>query len=209
MKMKKIDWKILIITLLLCLAPIGVGLAYYEVLPESIAIHFDINNNPDNFWTKDAFVFGMPLMMSIIQIFTSVVVDLTDKRKDANKKVTLISKLMLPIITIILYIVTLSYSLGNMVDIRKITMLIVGVMFIVIGNYTPKTKGNTFVKGLNVEDEILQARLNKIVGYMLIIDGLLAIASIFFKSFFSVMVILILMLETFVLQIWMCKNLKK
>ena len=41
--MKKIDWKILIVTSLLCLAPIAIGLMYYDALPESVAIHFDIN----------------------------------------------------------------------------------------------------------------------------------------------------------------------
>lgn len=209
MRMKKIDWKMLILTSLLCLAPIVAGVAYYDVLPENIAIHFDINNNPDNFWTKNAFVFGMPLMMLAIQLFTSIVVDLTDKRKDANKKVTLISKLMIPIITIILYLVTVGYALGKMLDIRKIAMWIVGIMFVVMGNYMPKTKGNSFVKGLNVKDDILQAKLNKTVGYMFIIDGLLAIGSTFLKPIFSVMVIFLLILETLILQIWLCKKLKE
>lgn len=209
MKMKKIDWKILIITSLLCLAPICVGLEYYDVLPENIAIHFDINNNPNNFWAKDAFVFGIPLLMLAIQVFTSILVDLNDKRKDANKKVTFVAKLMIPIITIILYGVTISYALGNMLDIRKVAMWMVGVMFIIVGNYTPKTKGNTFVKGLKVEDEVLQAKLNKIVGYMFIIDGLLAIISTFLETIFSVFVILLVILEMLVLQIWMCKKLKE
>lgn len=204
--MKKIDWKVLIITSLLCLAPIVMGLAYYDVLPESIAIHFDINNNPNNFWSKNAFVFGMPLMMLVIQIFASVVVDLKDTRKDANRKITMISKLMIPIITTILYGVTISYALGNMLDIRKIAMWIVGVMFIIVGNYTPKTKGNTFVKGFRVDDEVLQNKLNKIVGYMFVINGLLGIISTFFKPIFSVIVIFLIILEMLVLQIWVYRK---
>ena len=204
--MKKIDWKVLIITSLLCLAPIVMGLAYYDVLPESIAIHFDINNNPNNFWSKNAFVFGMPLMMLVIQIFASVVVDLKDTRKDANRKITMISKLMIPIITTILYGVTISYALGNMLDIRKIAMWIVGVMFIILGNYTPKTKGNTFVKGFRVDDEVLKNKLNKIVGYMFVINGLLGIISTFFKPIFSVIVIFLIILEMLVLQIWVYRK---
>ena len=202
MKMKKIDWKILILTSLLCMAPIAIGLMYYDVLPESIAIHFDINNNPDNFWSKNAFVFGMPSMMLAIQIFECIVVDLKDKRKDANRKVALISKLMIPILTTVLYAVTISYALGNMLDIRKIVMCILGVMFIIIGNYTPKTKGNIFMKGFKVEDEFLQTKVSKIIGYMLIINGLLAIGSVFLKPIFSIMLILFLVIEVLTLQIW-------
>ena len=202
MKMKKIDWKILILTSLLCMAPIVIGLMYYDVLPESIAIHFDINNNPDNFWSKNAFVFGMPSMMLAIQIFECIVVDLKDKRKDANRKVVLIFKLMIPILTTVLYAVTIGYALGNMLDIRKIVMCILGVMFIIIGNYTPKTKGNIFMKGFKVEDEFLQTKVSKIIGYMLIINGLLAIGSVFLKPIFSIMLILFLVIEVLTLQIW-------
>lgn len=207
--MKKIDWKILVITALLCLAPVVVGFVYYDVLPESIAIHFDINNNPNNFWSKKAFVFGMPLIMLAIQVFECIVVDLSDKRKDANKKVTFVAKLMIPIITIILYGVTISYALGNMLDIRKISMWIVGVMFIVVGNYTPKTKGNTFVKGLRVEDELLQAKLNKTIGYMFIVNGLLAIGSTAMNATFSVMVIILVIIESIVLSLYSHKIAKR
>ena len=82
-------------------------------------------------------------------------------------------------------------------------------MFIVMGNYLPKTKGASFVKGLKVEDEELQNRLNKIAGYMFLIDGILAIISIFFKPIFSIMVILLVMLESLVLEIWVCKKIKE
>ena len=203
--MKKIDWKILIITSLLCLAPIVAGMVYYNVLPESIAIHFDINNVPNNFWSKNAFVFGMPLMMLAIQVFECIVVDLSDKRKDANKKISMIAKLMIPIITAILYFVTLSYALGNMLDIRKIAMWIVGIMFVIMGNYLPKTKGNTFVNGLKVEDDILQAKLNKMAGYMFIVNGILAIVSTWLKPFYSVFVIILVLIESLILQIYILK----
>ena len=59
-------------------------------------------------------------MMVAIQIFTSVIVDLNDKRKDANKKMTLVSKLLLPIISFVLYLATLGYALGNSLDIRNL-----------------------------------------------------------------------------------------
>ena len=209
MKMKKIDWKILIITSLLCLAPIAVGFAYYDVLPESIAIHFDVNNVPNNFWPKDAFVFGMPLLMIIFQLFCCIVTDLTDKRKDANKKISLVAKFTIPIITFILYLVTISYALGNMLDIRVISMWIVGLMFIIMGNYLPKSKGNTYIRGLVVEDEIIQNKLNKIVGYMFIVNGLLAIISTALNATFSVMVIILVIIEGIVLSLYSYKIAKR
>lgn len=58
--MKKINFKILFVTCIVCLLPIIIGLVFYNQLPEQIAIHFDINNNPDTFFPKLAFIFGMP-----------------------------------------------------------------------------------------------------------------------------------------------------
>ena len=45
--MKKINWKMLVITCIVSILPIFIGLYFYSKLPESIGIHFDINNNPD------------------------------------------------------------------------------------------------------------------------------------------------------------------
>ena len=84
--MKKIDLKILIITCLVCLLPIFLGIAFYNQLPEKVAIHFNINNEPDGYFAKTAFVFGMPVIMVAIQSFCCIVSDLDDKNKEANKK---------------------------------------------------------------------------------------------------------------------------
>ena len=55
--MKKINMKSLIITSIVCLLPIICGLMFYNELPESIAIHWGIDNNPNGYFSKPAFVF--------------------------------------------------------------------------------------------------------------------------------------------------------
>ena len=47
--MKHIKYKSLIISSLVCILPVFFGIALWNKLPESIPIHFDIYNNPDNF----------------------------------------------------------------------------------------------------------------------------------------------------------------
>ena len=74
--MKKINVKSLVITSIVCLLPIILGLIFYNELPESIAIHWGINNNPNGYFSKPAFVFGMPIMMVALQIFCCVCSDL-------------------------------------------------------------------------------------------------------------------------------------
>ena len=131
--MKKINFKILVITSIVCLLPIVLGLAVYNELPEIVATHWGIDNTPNGFMPKTVFVFAIPIFMMLMQIFLCVITDVFDKYKEVNKKATSVCKWIIPIITVILYIATISYALGHMVDIRAVAMLMVGIMLIVIG----------------------------------------------------------------------------
>ena len=198
--MKKINKKMLIITSMICLLPIIIGISFYNTLPENIAIHFDINNNPDNYFPKAIFVFGMPVIMLIIQVFCCIISDLADKNPEANKKAITVYKWIIPILSIIIYCVTIMYSTGKAIDIRKIIMCILGIMFIVIGNYLPKTIGSH--KFPKIKDEKIEKKMLRISGYILIINGIFSIISILFKPVVSVALLGLLILETIILFVY-------
>ena len=143
--MKKINIKSLIITSIVCLLPIICGLILYNNLPDTIAIHWGIDNNPNGYFSKPAFVFGLPMMMVALQIFCCIVSDLSDKNPEANKKAITVYKWIIPTLTVVLYIVTIAVALGNDLDIRKIVMIILGITFIISGNYMPKVRGNYYM----------------------------------------------------------------
>ena len=196
--MKKINIKNLVITSIVCLIPIICGLIFYNELPESIAIHWGINNNPDGYFSKPEFVFGMPVMMVVLQIFCSIISDLSDKNPEANKKAVTIYKWIIPILTVILYIVTIMIALGNNLDVRRIVMIIIGILFIVVGNYLPKVKGDYYMNSkvfwLKNRDEKLVNKAARVTGYMLIIGGLLCLLSTAFKPIISIIVIVAIIL---------------
>ena len=50
--MKHIKWKTLIITGVIALLPILIGIFLWDKLPGQIAIHFNLNNEPDGFASK-------------------------------------------------------------------------------------------------------------------------------------------------------------
>lgn len=208
--MKKINIKSLASTSIVCLLPIICGLMYYNKLPESIAIHWGIDNNPNGYFSKPTFVFGMPIMMVALQIFCCIVSDLSDKNPEANKKAVTVYKWIIPIITVILYIVTIVIALGNNLDVRKIVMIILGITFIITGNYMPKVRGNYYINlkafWVKNRDEKLVNKAVKISGYMLIIGGILCLISIAFKPVISIIVIGAIIL--FSLLIYLCVILK-
>ena len=200
--MNKINKKDLIITVIISLLPIVYMLFFIEKMPENIAIHFDINNNPDNFVNKYFFVFGFPLFAGVLQTFICIFNDLTDKNKIANKKATKVFKYLLPCILNGVFILTLLYAINIQIDIRKCAMCILGIVFIIVGNYIPKVKNSSTLHCIKFKNEEVENKITRICGYLLIVEGILSIISIFFSKTFSICVIALLFVIVIAMYIY-------
>lgn len=186
--MKFIKWKSLIITCIVCLLPILLGLALWDKLPDTMAIHFNINNEPDNFASKSFVVFGFPLLMVLLQAFCCFINDINAHKHGERKKFEMATKWVIPIMSIILQIVTLGYGLGWNIDIRVVATLIVGIIFLVIGNYLPKFD---YIKDYNVDTEKAR-KINRFIGFETVILGVLFIISIFLPPITTIICLFLL-----------------
>lgn len=173
--MKFIKWKNFIITGIVCLLPILFGVFFWDKLPDMIAIHFDISNNPDNYGSKGFVVFGLPLLMLILQFVCCVINDINAKKYGERKKFENVVKWIIPILSIVLQLATLGIALGKNINIRIVTALLVGIMFLVIGNYLPKFD---YIKNYNLDTEKAR-KINRFIGFETVIMGILFIGSIF------------------------------
>ena len=180
--MKFMKWKTLIITCLVCLLPVLLGVALWDKLPETMAIHFNMYNEPDNFASKGFVVFGLPAMMAALQIISCVITDINIKQHGERKKFTTVVKWIIPVMAIILQVVTLLYGLGMMIDIRRVAMIIVAGIFIIMGNYMPKFD---YIKNYDVEAHKAR-KINRFIGILMVIMGILALISIFLPPVYSV-----------------------
>ena len=140
-----------------------------------MAIHFNINNDPDNFASKGFVVFGLPLLMVLLQTFCCFINDINAHKHGERKKFERATKWIIPIMTVILQIITLGYGLGWNIDIRKVVALIVGSIFLIIGNYMPKFN---YIKNYNVDTEKAR-KINRFIGFETVIMGILILVSIF------------------------------
>ena len=186
--MKHIKMKILIITSIVCLTAIIPGAVLWEKLPESIPIHFDIYNNPDNFAPKEFAVFGLPVIMTALQAFLCIITDITVARRGECRKLTLVSKWIIPAMTVILEAATLAFALGAEVDIRRVACFILGVMLIALGDYLPKLD---YIKNYDIDKDIAR-KINRISGYLSVIMGVLMLVSLLFAPIFSVVCLLLI-----------------
>ena len=180
--MKKFKWKIFVITSIVCLLPVLLGIYLWDNLPETMAIHFNIYGEPDNFASKGFVVFGLPMLMVVLQGFCCFINDLNAYKYGERKKFETVTKWIIPCMTVVLQIITLGYGLGWNLDIRKAVSLIVGVIFLVIGNYLPKLD---YIKNHDVETEKAR-KINRFIGYETVGMGILFLISIFLPPISSV-----------------------
>lgn len=186
--LKMIKWKFLLITSLVCLLPILLGLSLWDKLPDTMAIHFNMYDEPDGFASKAFVVFGFPVLMVLLQFFCCVINDINSFKHGERKKFERVTKWIIPVMSIVLQSFTFAYSLGWNVEARKVAALLVGGIFIVIGNYLPKFD---YIKNYDLSAEKAR-KINRFIGFESVIMGILYIISLFFPPIATVICLLLM-----------------
>lgn len=174
--MEKKNKNTLILSVIICLLPIILGIALYNKLPEQMPIHFTINDQVDNYAPKNFALFGIPVIMAIVQAICLIATMKINKLKNNEKpKILKIMEWFIPIMTVLLYIIMVEVPLGSTVYVGKSVCLILGIFFIIIGNYFPKM---SYEAGKNVfhpipKNEKSFRKISKICGYSFIILGII------------------------------------
>lgn len=179
--MKFFKWKIFIITGIVCLLPILLGVAFWNELPETMAIHFNIYGEADGFASKGFVVFALPVFMFAVQAFSCYLTDFQSYKNGEMKKFEVVLKWTIPFMTVAVYILTLVVGLGWKVDIRKAVCIIVGVLLLVTGNYLPKADR---IKNYKIDKEKAR-KINRFMGYGTVMLGILFIVSCLFPPMYS------------------------
>ena len=186
--MKFFKWKVFVITSIVCLLPILLGVLIWDKLPNVMAIHFNIYGVADNFAPKRFVVYGLPLLMVLLQGFCCFVNDINAFKHGDRKKFEKVTKWIIPCLTVVLQVLTLGYGLGWTLDIRKIVAFIVGVIFLVTGNYLPKFD---YIKNYDLNTEKAR-KINRFIGYETVIMGILFFISILLPPIFTLVCIWLL-----------------
>lgn len=168
-----------IISIIVILFPIVFGLLLWDQLPEQMALHFDVNGNPDSYFPKAVAVFGTSILMLVIHLIC--VITTSNNLKDSEtmpNKVYAILMWFIPILTIVLSAVTYAFNLGYKINITFWILIIIGFMFMILGNYIPKIKTNNVI-GTRVKWTYNSKKnwehTSRFSGWVLFITGLLFI----------------------------------
>ncbi|MEG0368121.1 MAG: DUF1648 domain-containing protein, partial [Coprobacillus sp.] len=168
----------------------------------SVAIHFDINNNPNTFMDKNIVLFLFPVGMTLMQIVCCVATDLKKDDNHYTPKIEYICKSIVPVMSIFMYSLTLIIALGTKVDVRLFVCFFLSIIFIVTGNYLPKTASQYLQSLLTISHPSSQRKVTRLMGYSFVIFGLLLLISLFFSPIYSVLVVALIIIVLLVEAIY-------
>ena len=202
----KVDKKSLFLSVGICLLPILIGVYYYDVLPEQIAVHFNFNGEPNNFVSKTRAIIELPIFFAIVQVIISLVVDF-DK---TPKKGALIIKGIVPLISVLVQGGLIAYSLDNNFNVTKLTALVIGILFIVLGNYLPKKEfwGKYNFNLFGLEKGVNEQKVIRVYALYMTFSGVAILISGFFSSIVALVLIVIFAIFSAVLPFYLVKKYK-
>ena len=181
--------KTLIISTILCLLPIVFGVALWDQLPDPMPTHFGANGEPDGWSSKPLAVFGLPLFLAAMEWVCLFASAADPRRKNLSPKVLTLMLYLVPVIGLFACGATYAIALGMDFSISLIMSLLIGVMFIVIGNYLPKCR-QTYTLGIKLPwtlaNEEIWNKTHRMAGPRWMIGGALQIVFAFFPGEFAV-----------------------
>ena len=198
--MKKINLKLLSLTSILTLLPILVGVILWKDLPASLPSHFGLDGQADGFSSKLEVVFLIPLVMLGLHFFAVVVTSLDPKASHVSPKMKTLVYWLVPFISGLVQLSIYGAALGLIGNSTRIGLMMVGIVFLVVGNYLPKTKQN-YTVGIRLpwtldseenwnKTHRLAGRLWVLGGAIILLNGFLSWAVLY--VFFGALLVMVL-----------------
>ena len=204
--MMKVDKKSLFLSVAICLLPILIGVYYYDVLPEQIAVHFNVSGEPDNFVSKTRAIIDLPIFFAIVQVIISLVVDF-DK---TPKKGALIAKGIIPLISVLVQGGIVAYALDNNFNVPQLAVFIIGIVVIILGNYLPKKEfwGKYNFNLFGLEKGVNEQKVIRAYALYMTFSGVVIFISGFFSSTVALVLIVVIAIFSTVLPFYLVKKYK-
>lgn len=194
--MIKKNLRMLIITSIVTLIPILVGMLLWNMLPDKIATHWNAQGIADGFSSKPFTVFALPAFLLAVHWVCFIITCADPKNKDIDGKPLALVLWICPVISLIVSSIMYSTAMGSPVSVEIIMPLLLGVMFVFIGNYMPKCKQN-YTIGIKVpwtlEDEDNWNKTHRFAGIVWVIGGIIIMATAFLGSVMVMLPITLIM----------------
>lgn len=198
--MKQLNKKLLVISLVIILLPSLFGAIMWNNLADEIAIHWGITGEADGFANPLFVVVFLPLFFAAMQIIGVIVTHRDNKDTDQSPKIMSMVYFILPTVSVyasaIIYATALGFDLYLM---PFAVSILLGTVFMVIGNYMPKCTRNRTVgikTRLTMSSDANWNATHRFAGRLYVICGALMLLTTLLPAFFFMWSLILLLLFT-------------
>lgn len=184
-----------LILLIIALAPLVASFILYDRLPAQMAVHFGVDNVPNGFQSKGSSILlfgllgmGIPFLMKVLPAI--------DPRRDNYAKFGRVFELVRYAITLLMsaiFGIVLLYNMGYHVNIQRMTLILIGLLFLVLGNYLGKFRANFFM-GIKtpwtLANEEVWRKTHRLAGPLFMLAGVVSLVSAFLPGNWAVFMLI-------------------
>ena len=172
----KTNKKLLLLTSMVILFPMLWGLMIWPQLPNQIPIHFNVAGQANNFQSKPLAVFGLPLFLLLVHLFVIFMTARDPKNRTMNEKMGKVIYWLTPIVSLSVFYLIYSKALGSTTNPSVFVSALLGLIFVIMGNYMPKLKVNHTV-GIRLpwtlQSEDNWHKTHRLAGKLWVLGGLI------------------------------------
>lgn len=200
---KKNKWKI-IISCILTLLPILFGIIVWDTLPEQMTTHWGIDGKADGASSTYIAVFLLPVILCLTNLLCLWFTSFDKKNANQNQKAFGMIFGIMPILSFFTNGLVYATAFGKEINANMLLPLMMGGMFVFIGNYLPKIKQN-FTLGIKIkwtiENEENWNATHRFGGKVWFFGGLILLFCVFLPQKIMVPVVLISMIPIIFLPV--------
>jgi len=166
----------------LALVAAAMSAAVYTRLPETMAVHWDLDGNPNGWMPRAVGAAFGPVMILLLGFLMRVVPRIDPRAENYARfgeayEVIVASVLVLMLVT---HGIMLAIALGYRVSVARVVPALVGVLFVVIGNMMPLVRPNWWF-GIRtpwtLSNDRVWTRTHRLAGFCMTGGGVLMIVA--------------------------------
>ena len=170
--------KTIILTIILILLPMVVGVVLWDKLPLQMVTHWGVNNEPNGWMSRPMAVFGLPIICAVLQVLCVIATEKDKRKENLHRKSVAMVLWIVPVVTWVCSAVTYGYVFYEKINVGLICCLLVGLLFIALGNQLPRQMQN-HVFGirtrLTLSDEDVWRASHRFGGWVMTLGGVVIV----------------------------------
>lgn len=183
----------LIASSLVILLPMALGLLFWNQLPSLFPSHIGFDGQPDAWQGKAFGVFFLPLILLAAHWLCLFITWKDPKNKGRNHKMFRLVLWIMPMVSLYANAIVYCTAFGYGLNVNLMSIVPMGAMFVVIGNYLPKCQQNRTI-GIKIPWTLANEEnwnlTHRFGGKCWVIGGLAMILCVFLPEFLGFTILL-------------------